>query len=843
MRNYLTLIGKIHDIGKATLIFQERAWRTLQIKFPEGIIFPEISPKYREQLHHSTSGSAVLRSLGFNDGTCTIVGSHHGRWRVNLSKSYLEAYRSALTGVNEQFKINYFFTEWEAIVKEALETTNLKIEELPNPGKSEQMLLTGILNMADWLSSDTRYFPLFSDEYDSSSAQSRYIGIEEKFCITEPWTSLHYQNDVDSFISTFHMIPRAVQKDVIELLEKVDESGLLIIEAPMGCGKTEAALYAAQIMAYFKQAGGIFYGLPTIATSNGIMERIYSWAENECQFSQMSFQLAHSKTLFNEKYEEVYKKKKDESGLIISPWMEKKKLRLCPNFVVGTIDYLLRMALKHNHIMLDHIGVSGKIVILDEIHCYDAYMNEYLFRALEWLGYYGTPVILLSATLHSSLRKEMIQAYSKGAGLKFDDEEFQKCLSSQAYPLLTFAGANHFEILEDTLSSKQKKVYLKKFKDWNPIHSNLKTRLKNGGCAGIIVNTVRQAQQLYNDLQSLESSGFRLELLHSSFTDCDRSKIEKELLNILGKPANYNTKTQNDSRQKLIVIGTQVLEQSLDIDFDWLITEICPIDLLFQRIGRLHRHSRTRPENVSKAECWVIGESMDGLDSGTRSVYPDWLLYRTLKVLEGTEFLHLPGDIPLFIEKVYESGFIDSSENSFEPDYFSDYLLKAGRSRSKASCYLLGSPLIGKDIRNILNVSVSGKEDEASQAVRDCGISIEVILVLTDFQSTAFTSDKHLFALSDVPGYLESKTLLRSKIKLPGFFTKPYLIKNIIHELEINTQKYFSQWIHSKILSGELVLPLSLNGTGKLAGFFISYSAKTGFQYRKDDENDELESD
>lgn len=847
LRNYLLLIGKVHDIGKGTLVFQDKAWKTLEVEQPEGLNFPGVSQKYREKLHHSTSGAAILKSFGFNEGFITIIGSHHGRWRANLSRDYLIACRLAITGVTEKMRTDYFSREWKAIIEDGLKTSGLEIDTLPNPGKAEQMLMTGILNMADWLASDPRYFPLFKEELPSCSGISRWTAAQEKFQITEPWTSLHYLSDEEAFVSAFNVIPRPVQKDVIEILEKIDESGILVIEAPMGSGKTEAALYAAQILDYWNQAGGLFYGLPTIATSNGIMKRIYSWAEKECQFGPMSFQLAHSKTLFNEDYEEYYRNNSDDGELIISRWMEKKKLRLCPNFVVGTIDYLLRMALKHNHVMLDHIGLAGKVVILDEIHCYDAYMNEYLLRALEWLGYYRTPVILLSATLHSSLRRRLIEAYAKGAALQIPENDFQKCLSSRAYPLLTFAGKDRFVIVEGKSSAVQQTTHLKKIKNWDalqsPLREMLKTMSDQGGCAGIIVNTVNQAQQLYQALLPLKESGFRLKLLHSAFTDSNRADKEKEILELLGKPEEGKERIQYMARQKLIVIGTQVLEQSLDIDVDWLITEACPIDLLLQRIGRLHRHPRKRPDWLNQAQCWIVGEKTDDLSSGTRAVYEDWLMHRTLKTLESIDSFQLPSDIPFLIEKVYEPGSDYCPADFAEAAYWADYQLKVTTSQSKANCYLLGVPT-GKDIRNLLRIPANDSNTaDGCQAVRDCGISIDVILILTDYQAKAVTSEGARFSLLEVPDKLESKTILRSKIRLPGYFTKPYKVKNIIQELEALTREYFSQWLHSKLLTGELVLPLNLDGTGELGDCQINYSPEIGLQFRKKDGNAEFESD
>lgn len=838
LKRFSILIAYLHDIGKATFIFQNKAWTVLQD--PSAMLFQlcSINRETQKAVHHSTAGAGILNDRGFPSGITVIVGSHHGRWRGTSLKYYLESYAAPLIGTLNESERGLFFSDiWDEIINEALELTGFALSDLPNPQRSDQILLTGLLNMADWLASDQNLFPLYSPDTPALDETQRFARARENFQITEPWSSLHYLCDAENFQNTFNFQPRSIQNDVIKLLTSDDEIGLMIIEAPMGCGKTEAALYAAQHFAYTTEQGGLFYGLPTMATSNGLLGRISKWASAEAENGKLSLELVHSKTMFNESYQALRKNDFHDSDLVVSRWMEKRKLQLCPNFVLGTIDHLLYAALKHNHVMLDHIGMAGKVVILDEIHSFDAYTNQYLLRTLEWLGWYHAPVILLSATLTSSFRTQLVEAYLNGLSPS-SKPDFSIC-RHQSYPAITFAKENEIQVITPDYQEPQKSILIKQFKDWSSIKENVTSRLADGGCAGIIVNTVRQAQDLYQEMEPLQQNGYRIHLLHSSFTDVDRAKKEAEIISILGKPEPGQETQARNNRNKVIVIGTQVLEQSLDIDFDWLITEICPVDLLFQRIGRLHRHDRERPAHFSTPECWIIGQNCEDLNSGTRHVYSDWLLMRTLDALKDKEHLILPSDIPLLIQAVYEN---EDTTNPSEKSAKDEYLSIQEDKISRAHAYLLSPPnQEQRNMRDLLNIRMDARGSLGDQAVRDGILSVEVILVGTDYQSLAYTSDKKPISLLEVPDSTVSRELLRSKIKLPSGIVKKYTLETILEELENKTSSTFRQWLNSKQIYGELVLPLDLEWKGKLDEWNIEYSFDTGLKFWKGDPNEESE--
>ena len=193
------------------------------------------------------------------------------------------------------------------------------------------------------------------------------------------------------------------------------------------------------------------------------------------------------------------------------------------------MDQLLRGALNQKHLMLRHLGLAEKVVVVDEIHAYDAYMTRYMKGMLDWLGAYRTPVILLSATLPGQRRAELAGAYLG----KADFPEKQGLESAQAYPLLTWTDGGCVHTQTIPLEVKPTPVQILRGQDGD-LADFLQLRLANGGCAGVIVNTVQRAQTIARQLESIFPS-FEIMLDHAQFLMPDRLEREKRLLTRLGK--------------------------------------------------------------------------------------------------------------------------------------------------------------------------------------------------------------------------------------------------------------------------------------------------------------------
>lgn len=173
----------------------------------------------------------------------------------------------------------------------------------------------------------------------------------------------------------------------------------------------------------------------------------------------------------------------------------------------------------------------------------------------------------------------------------------------------------------------------------------IENAINAGGCVGVIVNTVRRVDELYNAINE-KITNAKILVDHSQFLILDRNEAEECIKQCVGK-----TSTEED-RKNTIVIGSQVLEQSLDIDFDLLVTDLCPIDLLMQRLGREQRHYRKRPEQLREAKCILLNCDEDKLEEGAKFIYGEYLLKRTLRRLP--DHINLPDDISKLIGDVYD---------------------------------------------------------------------------------------------------------------------------------------------------------------------------------------------
>ena len=628
----------------------------------------------RGKTPHAYAGEVICRLAGINRGIASIIGAHHG---VPMKENY------SLTSFVEAYTANFYQEEkedspickkWKATQEEllswALESCGYKnVEELPRCPKPTQLLLSGLLIMADWIASNEDYFPLFTLQNEDSQELCGAIAKQEdkakqeiqkhdrvesawlKWTQNQTWEAKQLFDANQSYQSSFHFMPRDFQEKVFTEIAVAEDIGLVILEAPMGCGKTEAALMTAEQLAGKQQCAGVFFGLPTQASSNGIFPRVESWVDSLGQENQekLSLRLSHGKAALNEEFQSLSRNCSEGINpdgektkyVYVNEWFSGRKKAMLDDFIVGTVDHLLLMALKQKHLMLRHLGFSKKVVIIDEVHAYDAYMGQYLYMVLQWLGAYKVPTIILSATLPIERRKDLMKYYLKGRGIKEKDIGNFDFLKTESYPLLTFSKGSEVESFSDFQEEKEKKVTLYQLDEENLVDT-VKSLSKNGAVIGIIVNTVGRAQRITKDL--LEAFPEEVHLLHSRFIDTDRIKKEKELLKKIGKNA--------ERPKRFIVVGTQVIEQSLDIDFDLMISDLCPVDLLIQRIGRLHRHKIERPKEHSEAKLYLMGtsENLD-FETGAKRVYGDYLLIKTQCALGNS--ISIPKDISPLVQEVY----------------------------------------------------------------------------------------------------------------------------------------------------------------------------------------------
>ena len=810
-------LSLVHDIGKATVGFQYKiAFNVPQraqllkhyLDIPDRMDVTEI-----QNTPHAYTGESILIFNGCPESIAAVVGSHHGvpaelAEDLTCDRRDIVGYR-VYFGDTDKNRSN-LEGSWNCMIQEALVKSGFdSIRELPDINAQAQMLLCGLLITADWIASNTELFPLISIDDDDIQIdfEKRTLNALDNLNFTEQWNAERTTYSDKDFEETFGFLPRAVQKCIIEIAQNADHPGLFILEAPMGCGKTEAALSCAELIASKCKKNGLFFGMPTQATANGIFPRVINWAEKQSEEFYHCVQLQHGNAALNETFQKIQKgipEEESDSGIIVHSWFCDSKKSCLADFVVATVDQLLMLALKRRHIMLLHLGLSEKVVIIDEVHAYDAYMNQYLERALQWLGAYHTPVILLSATLPSKRRMSLVRAY---LDLKTSDEIFEKNIS---YPLLTWTDGG--KIMQKALpyNADKKTIHISKCKDKDIIEI-VRSAVSSGGCVGIIMNTVSRAQSTTKLIKNEITDNVLL--YHAQYIMPDRAAKEEILLERIGSDS------KSEKRQGLVVIGTQVLEQSLDIDFDILITDICPVDLLLQRIGRLHRHTRKRPDELKIPVCYVLTDEYEDDNSGSKSIYGTWLLKETLEHIP--DIVTLPDDISPLVQKVYDS-FDDSDE-------YKNYKNKKDISVRKASSFLLKKPTC-RNIHGMLERTVNDSQAEAS--VRDGTSSIEVLaLKLYRDGTIGFLDDKKL---SGAMTEEECRRIASQSLRLPSRFSGKWCIDNTIAELENKCKPYTSAWQKQYLLKDKLVLFFDENNETELAGYKLRYDFIYGLTYEKE---------
>lgn len=871
-----------HDLGKATPTFQGKLRGTElderlreQIIEAELLLYNNIHPR---EARHFWASQVILEEHKYNRKLAVVLGGHHGQPPGNGQLYNLRtAYKKDLGWGKGQ---DNWYDVQQNLLTFALELAG--VSELDakawEPDITAQVLLSGLVIMVDWIVSDENRFPYIDINGKAKSSKKRAMTAWEDLSLPEYWgpdNAWDWMGE-DFFEKRFEIEkPRSVQTAVLDLLKGVSNPGIVIIEAPMGEGKTEAALAAAELMANRTGRSGVFFALPTQASANGLFLRFRDWVKRLESGIKHDIYLAHGKADLNELYSEIKdeaKKRKlaenrgkfwvgdeedeetTDDGVIVHEWFSGRKKGILSSFVIGTIDQVLMGGLKQKHLVLRHLGLANKVVILDECHAYDAYMSQYLYKVLNWLGAYSVPVIVLSATLPGEKRKQLIDAYLNKEKISVPayDPVFDKVkpeilslptwVTTHDYPIITFTDGS--DVRQKKVDGKQRSfnVRLNVLFDDEQIAPILEDLLSEGGSAGIIVNTVKRAQEITRALCQ-HFGEEHIQLLHSRFLAVDRAQKEKELFAKLG--------SDGERPQHCIVVGTQIFEQSCDLDFDVLISDICPMDLLIQRIGRLHRHERnyqSRPSKLSTPQCYITGMSDSVFDRGAELIYGKYLLMNTrelIRKLPSSE-LEIPKNIPNLVQKAYQpEGMempIDLQEEYQEAE--SKYEQKIAKKRAKASNFQISDPYKrSTDLVGWLDTSItedpSGKRGEAT--VRDTEDSLEVLVVqrrgkeyymlpwVAKFQGRRIPSDMP-------PEEGLAQVIVECSIQLPRELC--WDLDKTIKELETISLTELRAWQQSSWLKGELFLVLDEQLGAELCGYRLQYDERYGMLVKKIEEGD-----
>lgn len=917
-KSFACWVAATHDMGKATPEFagqlDSRGKEELRVfrdrieehkfNFPLHLTTP---PAGTRCPHSTYSQSIIIKLLTerYTDDVETaktiasIAGAHHGV----PAEYFPETGRACaiFEGLNDKWH-----QAWQELFEMTLEQTGADqvLKKLMSGTKipvSVQLYLTGLVIMADWIASNPEYFPMgtFSVEAQHGRLNQGW----EALGLEHPWAA-HIENSdtSDLYSSRFsweNPTLRPMQEVVVEAARSMKGGGMMCIEAPMGQGKTEAGLIAAEILAQETGRSGLAFAAPTQVTSNALFDRVKAWAQGPAGGSEPhTMFLGHAKNQQQDSFRylqraDIFDSEADVEGKqSIRPntsvarhsWIGGRKRGILSTFVVCTIDQILMMALQSRHVMLRHLGLGSKVVIIDEVHAYDAYMGVYLKEALYWLGQMNAPVILMSATLPAHVRTSLMESYAEGLEIQdstewdfdddFDSEDVTGPSLDLDYPVIhTLTAEDGYTPRKWQVTAPEEQVTISirqigdEFTDFDKVLEPLES---GHGCAAVICNTVGRAQNAYEHLRA--KFGADVMLTHSRFTSKHRAEKEADLVSQLGKGAH-----RGDGRpERLIVVGTQVIEQSLDLDFDVMVTDFAPVDLVLQRLGRLHRHERDdseRPSEYRSPICYVRGVEIFGSETqvpefpkGSRSVYEPAILlssYAQLLPYFDGKALRIPADMSELVQKAYE-------DTPKYPDAWNDAYQEAREEFNKnwetaerrAQSYLLKHPgaqtqTVMADVMNNYINTKNGtlSEDQIGEArVRDSDASLEVIAIVVERDGDGYIDryrtipsatrknqdiDWHNAKDPEEPTKPLAFELLASAIRLPYQYSdSPKNRVNgklrfdaAIEELE---DERIDSWQKSFMLAGELILPFELQDSGfyevKLVDYLLRYSPELGLE-------------
>ena len=351
----------------------------------------------------------------------------------------------------------------------------------------------------------------------------------------------------------------------------------------MGEGKTEAALLAADALG----PRGFYVALPTQATSNQAFTRVSDFLTHRYPGSPVHLQLLHGHASLSEEVKTLRRNAtlyfrpaegdREDMGdagfpaVLAAEWFTYRKRGLLAPFGVGTIDQVLLADLATRHVFVRLFGLAHKAVVLDEVHAYDTYMTHLTEGLVEWLGALDASVVLLSATLPKARREALVRAYLRGRGIE------STSVPSAPYPRITWAGDDGTGSHEVVTSARNRRTVRLGWvspdlprtpQDGFPIGAKLQEFLVDGGRAAVICNTVRRAQETYGALCSIFSR-HEIDLWHSQFPLSDRRLREERCLRVFGKE-------RDPAVHRSVLVATQVIEQSLDLDFDLIVPTLSP---------------------------------------------------------------------------------------------------------------------------------------------------------------------------------------------------------------------------------------------------------------------------
>ncbi|GAA5504372.1 CRISPR-associated endonuclease/helicase Cas3 [Deinococcus xinjiangensis] len=685
-RRWVCALAGLHDLGKASPTFQA-LWdmaekRPLSVErviprkrkdteVPHGQITQLFLPELLECLDWMPSAALKIADA---------VGCHHGR---RTDTQFIRKIVDDDSGSGDWDVARSVLFE-KVLLGVGLDLESAPAPTLPELSAAAFMRLAGLTSFADWVGSSfevpSQVNPLPIQDpaayFDAAWAKAREKLEKIGWTPRKPLQDVvQAPTEMFSYISGF--APRALQTQLAELLPILQaEPTLILVEAPMGEGKTEAGLHASTWLQSKVGHRGLYIALPTMATGNAMYTRFTKFLHHAAAGRGIvpDLQLLHGGTLLNKAYQHRIERTKnpktdpealEEERLNVraESWFSVRKRAGLTEYGVGTVDQALLGVLGVPHQFVRLWGLGNRVVLLDEIHAYDTYTSKLIHALITWLRSLGSSVILMSATLPASSRRELLGAWGT-------HEEGE----TKTYPRLTVAQNGVATAHHIASSREQTPITVRALgSSVEEVAQKALELAVGGGCVAVIVNTVQRAQEVFNAvrdnhagrLRTMHQQGVKDDLcailFHARFPANAREKREKAVLKYLG-PQPYkddDTKEADYRPRRMILIATQVAEQSLEFDADVMITDLAPIDLVLQRAGRLHRHKDNagRRHSHQRPELWIAGlndwPTLALEQQKWKYIYPPYLLYRSWLALQNGQTIQLPSDLDTLVQRVY----------------------------------------------------------------------------------------------------------------------------------------------------------------------------------------------
>lgn len=687
---WATFMLALHDVGKFGYRFQ-----CLRSNFPG--IAQQLPQATRYTVRHDTLGLLLWETLLCDGVIDRLVLEASGRRTMRRALRYWMAASAGHHGQPPSsmkrawLKDQFTERDREAALAFCHDAARLLLQDTPcriDDSKAfEQALklgswwLAGIGVLCDWLGSNAELFRYQQEAMSLDTYWEEHARPAAKHALAQSGV-LPLSVTARSQQTLFpYLAPPTPLQTLCAKLELAGTPQLVILEDLTGSGKTEASLTLAHRLQASGAADGLYLALPTMATSNAMHRRVVDTQLHERLFNEapgvvlthgasrlVQASAAREEVLPEAPSERDYDQAETSAANLRAAWIgDHRKKALLADLGVGTIDQALLAVLPSRHQSLRLLGLARKVLIVDEVHAYDAYMQELLATLLRFQAYIGGHVILLSATLPRQMRQALADAFCAGRHAQ------PAVLEQDAYPLLTHITTTaSCELPVASLERAQRKVTVTCLNDTADAFEVLLDAHRQGRCACWIRNSVDDAIDAWQQLQDAGVPADRLQLFHARFALGDRLAIERQVLERFGPQSN------SVQRRGQILIATQVVEQSLDLDFDVMVTDLAPIDLIIQRAGRLQRHRRNAngdradQEQRSTACLYLVTPAaspnadenwLTALLPRTAAVYQDLrCLWRTAHLLTQEGAIRLPEAARTLVEGVYGEQAIDAPE-------------------------------------------------------------------------------------------------------------------------------------------------------------------------------------